>query len=275
MNAQAVEKARLDAEGATIVTLLDGGVFAQYVNFDATLPAASDLTAFDTLEVEVTQHCPDPTDLEFNSCGAWDYIANLNVDNPDVPYDSDAGYSYLEVARFITSYHRETHWVVDATPMLARLASGGLRHFQWSFAPPWNTQPTATVVDLRFYNKGKGYRPEAILPLWTDSSGFNENYDMEHPPVTVSIPVRCHPHRARMIVTGHGSDANQCCEFCNHEHRVHGQRRGFFPGAVPRGRHRVGVHPRASQGDDPQPGRDLVVWTWRLVPGRAGRPARV
>jgi hypothetical protein len=218
MNAQAIEKAQLDSEGATVLTLLDGGVFAQYVDFDATLPSASDLTAYDSLEVEVTQHCPDPTALEFNSCGAWDYIANLNVDDPSVPYDPDAGYSYLELARFITSYHRETHWVVDATPMLARLASGGTRHFQWSFAPPWNTQPTGTTVDLRFFNQNKGYRPEAILPLWTDSDGFNQTYDMDHPPVTVSIPADATRTELWMIITGHGSDAHECCEFCNHEH---------------------------------------------------------
>ncbi len=222
MNAQAVEQARLDSEGATVLTLLDGEVYpsdAGFVNFDFTLPSASELAAYDTLEVEVIQHCPDPTDLEFNSCGPWDYIANFNADDPSVPYNADAGtYTYLELARFITSYHRETHWVVDATPMLARLASGGLRHFQFSWAPPWNTQPTANTLNLRFYNQGKGYRPEAILPLWTDSDGFNQTYDSNHPPVTVNIPADATHTELWMIVTGHGSDANSCCEFCNHEH---------------------------------------------------------
>ena len=219
MNAQAVQQARLDSEGAMIVSLLDGGVLSDgYFNFDATLPSAGDLGAYDSLEVEVTQHCPDPTAIEGNSCGPWDYIANLDVDDPSVPYNPDAGYSYVEVARFITSYHRETHWVVDATPMLARLASGGLRHFQWSWAPSWNMQPTGTTVDLRFFNQNKGYRPEALLPLWTDSDQFSQTYDMNHPPVTVSIPSDATRTELWMIITGHGSDAHECCEFCNHEH---------------------------------------------------------
>jgi len=223
MNAQALTQARLDAEGATVVTLLDGGVVT-LVDIDANLPSASDLEAFDTLEVEVTQHCPDPTDLEFNSCGAWDYLASLYVDDPSVPYDPDAGYSYLELARFITSYHRETHWVVDATPMLARLASGGTRHFQWN----GSSQPTGTVVDLRLSNRSKSYRPEAILPLWTDPGAtFNETYNPDHQPITVNIPADTKHTELWMIITGHGNDANQCCEFCNHEHQFTVNDAGF------------------------------------------------
>ena len=39
--------------------------------------------------------CPDNTALEFNSCGAWDYIAQLSLDTLDadagVPDSGDAG----------------------------------------------------------------------------------------------------------------------------------------------------------------------------------------
>ncbi len=45
------------------------------------LPTAAQMAQFDTLEVEVTMACPDPTAIEFNSCGAWDYIAQLYIDH--------------------------------------------------------------------------------------------------------------------------------------------------------------------------------------------------
>src|SRR5207248_755396 len=121
-------------------------------------------------------------------CGAWDYIAFLAMTVPasgdagpsDAADDAEAGAPppppSVEIARFITSYHRETHWIVDATPMLALMKEGGTRHFHWEFAPPWNVQPTTTTVKLRFSNQKKGHRPTALVPLFTGGS-FNSHYN--------------------------------------------------------------------------------------------------
>ena len=132
------------------------------------LPSAAEMAGFDTLEIEVTQQCPNPNEIELGNCGAWDYLAGLFLqDDENNP---------IELARFITSYHRETHWVVDASPMLAVLKSGGAHKFRWSFAPSWNTQPTATKLSLRLSNHKKAQRPTQAVFLW-EGGGFDSAYN--------------------------------------------------------------------------------------------------
>jgi hypothetical protein len=224
MNAQETTREALDTETATVVPLFAGQVLDGGCDVDVMLPSAAEMAGYDTLEVEVTQRCPNPNDLEFNSCGAWDYIASLTVidPGPDGGLDAgqgaptDGGVSH-EIARFITSYHRETHWVEDISPMLARLSAGGQQHFQWNFAPPWNTQPTGTELSLRFLNKGTGESVEQLVPLFTGGA-FDATYDVGRMPVMVQIPSDMKRAELWMLLTGHGQDNYQCAEFCDHQH---------------------------------------------------------
>ena len=123
----------------------------------------------------------------------------------------------VELARFITSYHRETHWVVDATPLLPLLAAGGAEHFRWDFAPSWNTQPTTTWISLRLSNQGKGVRPVSATYLWSGGD-FGSAYNSARLPVLVDIPADAAKVELVAVVTGHGSGTNQCSEFCDHQH---------------------------------------------------------
>ncbi len=254
-NTDAVASDALDAEGGTTLTLFDeglahanadgttgtSGTLSQWAEADATLPSAAQMAGFDTLEVEVTQRCPKPDVHELNNnCGAWDYLAFLSVaplatagadagsDAGVLDADLEAGAdaadaapappSNVEIARFITSYHRETHWVVDATPMLSELKSGGLRRFHWEFAPSWNVQPTNTTVSLHLSSKKKGYRPTQAIALFTGGP-FDSKYDTGRAPVSATIPATAKRVELWAVITGHGSDpATNCAEFCNHHH---------------------------------------------------------
>ncbi len=229
MNAQSDELDRLDAENATVVTIFDGGVLQGQGYSTAQLP--SSLAGFDTLEVEVTMACPDPTAIEFNSCGVWDYIASLYLDTPvadaGLPEDagdagdggSDAGPPVVEteLARFITSYHRESHWVEDISPMLGMLSGSGPSAFHYTYAPSWNVQPTAVTLSLRFSNQKKGYVPSTLTPIATGGA-FDATYNSGRAPVSVPIPSDTKHAEVWLLVTGHGSDANQCAEFCDSQH---------------------------------------------------------
>jgi hypothetical protein len=201
-----------DGEDALVVPVYQGEVLAGFAETDVTLTTADKLAGYDTLEVDVEMRCPDADAPEpgNNNCGAWDYIAWLAVKD-------DAGKS-IEIARFITSYHRETHWTVDATPMLVYLRKGGTQHFHWEFAPTWNTQPTSTYLSLRFSNRKKGMQPTSVTKLW-DGGGFNSQYDTLHPDQKVAIPKTAKKVELWALITGHGSDSGtQCAEFCNHQH---------------------------------------------------------
>jgi hypothetical protein len=208
---------KLDAEGATVVDLWKGETLMELADTMVTLPAAAEMAKFDTFEVEVTQQCPNPDDIELGNCGAWDYIAQLNL--------ADDPVNQIELARFITSYHRETHWVADASGVLPLLQSGGQHAFRWSFAPSWNTQPTATRLSLRFSNQKKGMRPTAATYLF-GGGDFGAMYNVGRMPAAVPIPATAKKVELFVIVTGHGSGTNQCSEFCSHQHEftVNGQK---------------------------------------------------
>ena len=209
-NFEAKRQARLDAEKVTEVKLWTGQVISQLAEKEATLPDAATMATFDTLELDVTQRCPKESSAEFGNCGAWDYISNFFV--------KDAAGKYQELTRLITTYHREGRWVVDMSPMLARLAKGGKQTFKWSWAPSWNKQPTATWLSLRFSNQKKGARPTKLVPLFTGGK-FGADYNKDRKPMTVDIPATAKKVRLWAIISGHGmSPTNNCAEFCNHQH---------------------------------------------------------
>lgn len=209
-NAEADRQAKLDAEDATVVPLYTGEVLEEFAETDVALPTEAELAAFDTMEIDVDMRCPDPSSIEFGNCGAWDYLAYLFVRD-------EATNTNVELGRFITSYHRETHWVMDVTPMMVHLLKGGTRHFRWEFAPPWNKQPTETRLSLRFSNQNKGYKPREAVYLY-GGGAFTSMYNAAYMPKDAAIPADAKRVELMAVVTGHGAETNQCAEFCNHQH---------------------------------------------------------
>lgn len=207
-NVEAERQARLDVDGATVVPLWTGEVISEYADMEVDLPSAAEMAAFDTFEIDIDMRCPDAAAIEASNCGAWDYFAAFYVQDGD---------AWIELSRFITTYHREAHWVADATPMMAHLLAGGTRTFRWSWAPSWNVQPTATRVSLRFSNQGKGYAPRAATLVATGGS-FGSGYNTGRVPVDVAVSDAAQKVELWALITGHGMGTNNCAEFCNHQH---------------------------------------------------------
>jgi hypothetical protein len=211
LNAQHDRLAHLATQQGTVVTLWDGEILEEFAEVTVALPPASEMAAFDRLEVEVVMQCPDPDAIELGNCGAWDYLAHL--------YVKDATDSDVELARFITSYHRESRWVVDVTPMLGHLLEGGMRTFKWSFAPSWNTQPTATELRLHLSNHSEGHAPRDLFFLF-GGGDFNDSYNDAFAPIDVAIPADAKKVELWSLITGHGAGTQSCAEFCNHQHEL-------------------------------------------------------
>jgi hypothetical protein len=211
-NYEALRQARLDAQqDVTVVTLWgEGEVLSEFDEIEVDLPSAQEMEGFDTLEIDLTANCPVQNQVEFGNCGAWDYLAHIYIQDPD-------GVTWHEIARFITTYHREGRYVVDATPMLALMADGGTRRFRYVFAPPWNPQPTSTYLYFRFMNQGKGYRPTQAHYLYS-GGGFNSSYNDGRDPIDIDIPAGALQTELWSIITGHGMNSGNCAEFCNHQH---------------------------------------------------------
>ncbi|MBU1536806.1 hypothetical protein KKF84_15885, partial [Myxococcota bacterium] len=177
---------------------------------DVDFPDAAEMAAFDTMETDLTMDCPDPEGPEFGNCGAWDYISNIFL------LDTD-GVTWLEMARFITTYHRQGRYLVDTTPMLAYLQEGGTRRIRFVISPEWNPQEYLTQMDFRFQSKGKGYAPATAVSLFAGGD-FNSQYNVSYQPLDVPIPAGALHVELWATITGHGADTNSCSEFCNHSH---------------------------------------------------------
>ncbi len=207
-NMEAERDAALDPD-ATVIPVFTGEVISGYANMEVTLPSAEEMAGFDTFEVDIDMRCPDPDQIEYGNCGAWDYIAGIYVQAEDE--------SWIELGRFITTYHREAHWVQDLTPMMVHLLAGGTRTIQWSWAPYWNVQPTETRVSLRFSNQGKGMAPRTFTLLETGGS-FGSTYNDGREPKAIEVPPTAKKVELWSVISGHGAGTHQCAEFCNHQH---------------------------------------------------------
>lgn len=209
-NYEVKRDARLAADGATVVSAWKGEVLKHYVDKEVEFPDAATMAGFDTLTIDNAMDCPDPEKGEFGFCGAWDYIANLFLLDED-------GTTWIELARFITTYHREGHYTVDATPMLVHLRKGGKRTLRYSISPEWNQQAYLSQVDFRFSNQKKGHSPTKAHYLWSGGA-FNSTYNAKYTPVEVDIPATAKRVEVWGVITGHGMAAQNCAEFCRHQH---------------------------------------------------------
>jgi hypothetical protein len=172
------------------------------------LPDAATMAGFDTLLVDLRHVC-DPSEQEWGNCDAWDAGNRLHLcdaDDPEVCTEL--------VARWITTYHREARWLVDASEALPRLREGGAHRFHYNGARGGHFITTR----LLFANVGKGAEPFRIDPLWEGGS-WNDTYNDDHPPMTIEVPADATRVHLSVTITGHGmSDAYNCAEFCDHQH---------------------------------------------------------
>ena len=201
---------RLEAVDADIYEVFGGDVYEQYEDGTLSLPDPATMAAYDTLEIDVLIECPDKDAQEISNCGAWDYLAYMWL------YDEDTE-SWLEMGRFITTYHRESRWVVDGSHALAWLQDGGDRTVRFEWAPSWNTQPSGITLQVRLSNQGKGVAPRAATAIFS-GGGISSTFNDDRPAVEVEIPADATKVELVSIATGHGMDSSNCAEFCEHAH---------------------------------------------------------
>lgn len=210
-NFEKKREARLAADKSTIVELFRDRTVVDETFVDVDIP---DVTPFDTLEVDLTTNCENHRDGE---CGAWDYLSDLRLCSGE----EDAGKPRcdLEMARWITTYWREGRWVTDISGMLPLLAGGGKKKLRWWASRQFDPRPANYVasLSLRFGNRAKGMRPVSATKLF-EGGALNGKYNDNYPPLKLAIPADAKRAELYALITGHGSETEQCAEFCNHTH---------------------------------------------------------
>ena len=104
-----------------------------------------------------------------------------------------------EIARWITTYHREGRWVHDISPMLPMLAKGGHQRLRFQGGNAYELTGT-----LRFSNAGKSAKPARVLYVLDPNN-----------PDTFEIPSTAKKVELATVISQHGQT---CGEFCNAEH---------------------------------------------------------
>ncbi len=153
-------------------------------------------------------------------CGDWDYTV-LN-------YLMTPGGDTLELGRLITPYANagaprtpwawQQHYVFDVTDYQSLL------HNTATMRTLFSGYSGGFTEDLKFaFIEGTPDRNVVgVKRLWTGSYGYGGTPDINShfPAVSVTAPTGTVTADMKFLVTGHGSDANYCCEFMSHNYQV-------------------------------------------------------
>ncbi|MEM6290641.1 MAG: peptide-N-glycosidase F-related protein [Myxococcota bacterium] len=209
---------------------LPNGPFANSNNWQswpAAFPDAAAMADFDTMDVVVTAQCGPSPDAD---CGHWDYEAVVNLCETEA-CDADVH----EFIRWITPYARpgRRRWVFDATHMLGRVRDGGMHYLQ--FGMIWNMNPSVWDIRIRLRDTDKGAAVTQTVPTFAGNRGFNDDYNTWEQ-VEFTPPEGTTKVEFVALISGHGQDAGNCAEWCEHQHEftVNGETTLLreFPGEV-------------------------------------------
>lgn len=204
------------------VTLMDfarhsGGWSSGFTSTQSTI-LPGNLTDYDTLEVYHEHACFERSnryqnsDGSYGGCHEWDYEANLKICQAD-----NASSCGTEFMRWITTYGREGKWLTDVSPYLFMLENNENRTFQYKGANKGDL-----TVSFLFSDWGSGLRGEEATFAFTggqfDGTYNNESKHNRH--LNFTVPSWASEVKIVATITGHGfgKDAENCAEFCDHQH---------------------------------------------------------
>lgn len=200
-----------EADETTVVPLLEERVTDRTFIRTVTLPSADAMDAFDTLEVDVAVDCPHQNPF---ACSEWDRIARI-----EWCADPECAERY-EMVRWITPYWRRglRRWIMDATPFIAWVASGGEQTFRVEMGPDWERHTSRDAsISLRLRNQGTPTRPAGVVRAFTGGD-FGAEYNHRQP-FTFMLPAGATRLELVLILSGHGQTAgDNCAEWCDHQH---------------------------------------------------------
>ncbi|CAE7032903.1 BIO2 [Symbiodinium sp. CCMP2592] len=168
--------------------------------------------SYSELDIELRLECEDHLD---ENCPPWDHELNLFVCTPGRSREpANCGASDDTIARWITAYGREGHWLTrapSAIPLLTSETQSTLRLATW--------QEYIVTLVFWFRRSKEELTPQARMPLWSGGV-FDLSYNAARHPVSFKAPAHASRIVLTTLITGHGwgYDEANCAEFCNHVH---------------------------------------------------------
>uniref|UniRef100_A0A4W4EBS1 Peptide-N-glycosidase F N-terminal domain-containing protein n=1 Tax=Electrophorus electricus TaxID=8005 RepID=A0A4W4EBS1_ELEEL len=198
---------------AVVVPVLDDALMQGKAGAQAVVQLPSALQEYDTLELDAALSCPGRRD---ETCAHWDHTVQLLV-----CCERFSPYCDLELGRWITAFHRGTgRWLTDVSPLLPLLSSD--RCALTMKTVPW-AMPWIASLNLRFShsnrsgNSSEMLRPFKLTSLYNGGT-FDKDYNRRFQEIKFIIPVSAKKVELYAVITGHGSDENECGEFCVTSH---------------------------------------------------------
>jgi len=181
------------------------------------------------LQLDASLSCPGDRDED---CPPWDHTIHLTI-----CCDIHSDLCGAELGRWITPFRRRVgRWLTDVTPMLPLLRSPTgrcnvtMKTVWWAKA--WRpalrllltSSPAGRMEDfdreLTVENVARldpRPIPSKMYPLFTGGT-FDANYNSKYVPMYFLVPENVVKVVLVSVITGHGSDENQCGEFCPTSH---------------------------------------------------------
>uniref|UniRef100_A0A8C6TMP4 Si:dkey-256h2.1 n=1 Tax=Neogobius melanostomus TaxID=47308 RepID=A0A8C6TMP4_9GOBI len=190
---------------ATVLSVFDRVQMQGQRGARATVHLPPEVLDSDLLELEVSLTCPSSRDM---SCAHWDRTVQLFV-----CCDPQSEHCNTELGRWITAFRRGSgHWLTDVSPLLPLLDSPTCSFTMKT--DPW-AMPWVVSLNLRF--NSAPLRPFRVTSLYTGGT-FDKGYNERYQTFQFMAPDSTKKVELYAVITGHGSDENECVEFCVTSH---------------------------------------------------------
>ena len=174
----------------------------------------NDVENYDQLYLEASLGCEGERDED---CPPWDHVASLYV-------CCDNNLCGTELGRWITPFRRRNgRWLTDVSPLLPVLHpnSNQSKESVCTFemkSDAWWAKSWLPSLNLRFKKDvSTNEKPFYVEPLFTGGV-FDSKYNLKYKPHYFLPPSNVKKVQVFSVISGHGSDNNQCGEFCVTQH---------------------------------------------------------
>ncbi|MGI6395563.1 MAG: peptide-N-glycosidase F-related protein [bacterium] len=140
----------------------------------------------------------------------WDRLEQLFLCE-----DESSDTCTTEVGRWITTYGRSGKWLTEITPLLPLFKEK--KRYKFKFTVTGDQY--VNFLDFIFIPDKKGEIASDIIPLFSGTVAFDENYNNHWEKFETVIPASAEKVVIAAYITGHGNGSEQenCAEFCKFE----------------------------------------------------------